>query len=256
MNPIRNLEAISPDEMERIKRRRPLGTGSEGTVFPHQGKAYKFYQNPSVVKQYFPIRTLYKARERQENIRLTELPNAVILIDGDLGGVIAGNEINGINYRSWWFWYGHTLQAQARNVSRTLVDGAEELTDNYIYPKLKDDQPNVMVTSRGAIGKIIDLDGSSAIYEDQENIELLHQVQESLNKFIIPQLFPDVTLSDDYYYYMQEFNYYWEKLKAAGCPEELIFFVLLSTTPNYDQLREIIDWSGSKDSKRFKMAIK
>ncbi len=159
--------------------------GINGTVY----KIYKYKHNDDIIE---------KATNKQESVKLTNLPQAAIYIDNKFSGYVL-KRVRGLDIHYAWFLLSKKSKIR---ILKELLIKVRELTDNYIYPTDIANSPLVGKHSNVKIDyklhpQIIDLDGISTSYCDQENECLLSDTYCGLGLLFLelilgPDLFEDI----------------------------------------------------------------
>lgn len=159
--------------------------GINGTVY----KIYKYDNNEDIID---------KATEKQETVKLTNLPQAAIYIDNKFSGYVL-KRVRGLDLHHAWFLLSKKNKIK---VLKELLIKVRELTDNYIYPTDIANSPLVGKHSNVKVDykihpQIIDLDGISTSYSDKEDKCLLSDTYCGLSLLFLelilgPDLFEDI----------------------------------------------------------------
>lgn len=183
------------------------------------------YYNSEGVKVY-GIDAVYKAIERQENIKRTHLQKRPILIDDHFGGTVLHYHRHHLPIYSMRFF---PLKTQI-DIFKELILAVEELINNNIYhidlslkPETNFREANVLISiKRKPKPAIIDVDGKSAIYTESPNNQYKIRTLTTLKDLIVNILF------DINYEKMEEidYNYIEKKLLSIGIEMKYISQVL------------------------------
>lgn len=178
----------------------PLLDGYEDDVKIYQkGKSYLYHNHNSCFK-YTDINgvrisaqdSIYLAIQRQKDIQYTQLPLAPIYVNSRFKGCVLKKHAFHFQFHSFSF----LPEEQRRKLLLLVIDRVEELVQHYIYPLDISNSPlrdklshsNILVSLLG-IPQLIDMDGKSTIYREQENFYLLQSVYEGLNCLLLEFLY-------------------------------------------------------------------
>lgn len=149
---------------------------------------------------------IYLAREKQKNIRYSQLPLAPIFVNSRFKGCVLKKHSFHCQLHSLAF----MPEKYKRKLMFYIIDCVEELLENYIYHLDLDNYPddksfsthsNILVSPFGR-PQVIDLDGKSAFYLEKENSILLQKCLDGLNFLFLTFYYgldiPDEMLDEDF----------------------------------------------------------
>lgn len=173
------------------------------------------YYNQDGVRD-FGIEAIYKAIERQQYIKRTQLQKQPIFINGRFGGTVLHYHKRHIAIHNLNM-YPTTIQIR---VLKELLLAVEELLKNYIYhidlslkPERNYKEANVLISlGLNPHPAIIDIDGKSAIYTETENKYYYYKSLLSFKALIMGILFEiDIDNLEEL-----DYDYLENKLKQLG----------------------------------------
>lgn len=149
---------------------------------------------------------IYLARQKQENIKFSQLPLAPIFVNSRFKGCVLKKHSLHCQLHSLTF----MPEAYKRMVMFSIIDCVEELLENCIYHLDLDNYPddksmathsNILVSLFG-VPQLIDLDGKSSFYLENENPILLQKCLDGLNFLFLTFYYgldvPDEILDEDF----------------------------------------------------------
>lgn len=179
------------------------------------------------------------AIQRQKNIRYTQLPLAPIYVNSRFKGCVLRK--HKLHFQLHYFSF--LSEARKRQILLLIMDRVEELVRLYIYPLDVCNRPigdklshsNILLSLFG-IPQLIDVDGKSTIYMEQEDEFLLQQVLRGLNVLTLEFLYcldiNDEMLHDDILE-LEQFLY------GKGLPENCVD-KLLTQEADFTTLRKVL----------------
>lgn len=178
----------------------PLLDNFEDDVKIYQkGNSYLFHNYHSCFK-YIDIHgvrisareSIYLAIQRQKDILYTQLPLAPIYVNSRFKGCVLKKH----SFHFQLHYFSCLPLELKKKILLLVLDRVEELVRHYIYPLDISNNPfvdklshsNILVSLLG-IPELIDMDGKSTIYREQEDFYLLQSVYQGFNCLLLEFLY-------------------------------------------------------------------